>query len=212
MQQTQSPSPSPTVRVGLATLGLVDEKDSTLSSIDLLNSSLLRIRYFSLIWRVLMLHIVKCLGACWSAQSIKRSEKKKILSSPEPKTSKNARESQSKKQVVETQHAEESVAIANSTKSLEASESAEELRNQLEPADAKKEQVTIVEEGEESPFDTELEIRFSGKLDQEMNVDADITFIGSSSIDQDMEEADSKLESMPDDKVMSISRNEDGDC
>ncbi|GJT58639.1 hypothetical protein Tco_1002172 [Tanacetum coccineum] len=39
--------PKETARAGLATLGLVDEKDSTLSSTDLVNSSLLRIRYFS---------------------------------------------------------------------------------------------------------------------------------------------------------------------
>ncbi|GJX67735.1 retrovirus-related pol polyprotein from transposon TNT 1-94 [Tanacetum coccineum] len=57
-----SVAPKEIVRAGLATLGLVDEKDSTLSSTDLINLSLLRIRYFSPIWRVLMLHIVKCLG------------------------------------------------------------------------------------------------------------------------------------------------------
>ncbi|GJT58638.1 hypothetical protein Tco_1002171 [Tanacetum coccineum] len=91
-------------------------------------------------------------AACWSAQSINRSEKKKIPSSPEPKTSKNARESQSKKQVTETQHAKESIAIANATKSLEASESAKELRNQPKPSDAKKEQVTIDEEAIEDPL------------------------------------------------------------
>nr|GEY61640.1 hypothetical protein [Tanacetum cinerariifolium] len=54
--------PKETVRAGLATLRLVDEKDSTLSSTDLVNSSPLRIRYFLPIWKVLMLHIVKCLG------------------------------------------------------------------------------------------------------------------------------------------------------
>nr|GEX43426.1 hypothetical protein [Tanacetum cinerariifolium] len=50
------------VRDGLATLGLVDEKKPNLTSIDLINSSLLRIRYFSSMWRVLMMHIVKFLG------------------------------------------------------------------------------------------------------------------------------------------------------
>ncbi|GJZ05368.1 hypothetical protein Tco_0538643 [Tanacetum coccineum] len=54
--------PKETMRAGLETLGLVDEKNPNLSSIDLVNSSPLRIRYFSPIWRVLMLHIVKCLG------------------------------------------------------------------------------------------------------------------------------------------------------
>ncbi|GJT81241.1 hypothetical protein Tco_1055583 [Tanacetum coccineum] len=42
-----------------------------------------------------------------------------------------------------------------------------------------------------------------------MKNDVDITFIGSSSFDQEMKEADSELESMPDDEVMSISGNED---
>ncbi|GJY79872.1 hypothetical protein Tco_0492623 [Tanacetum coccineum] len=54
--------PKKTVRAGLATLGLVDEKDPTLSSADFVNSSPLIKRYFSTIWRVIMLHIVKFLG------------------------------------------------------------------------------------------------------------------------------------------------------
>ncbi|GJX64780.1 hypothetical protein Tco_0299123 [Tanacetum coccineum] len=49
-----------TVRAGLATLGLVDEKNLDLSSTNLVNSSPLKIRYFSRICR--MLHVVKCLG------------------------------------------------------------------------------------------------------------------------------------------------------
>ncbi|GJS92432.1 hypothetical protein Tco_0799400 [Tanacetum coccineum] len=51
-----------TVKAGLETLGLIDENDSTISSSDLANSSLLKMRYFSLIWKVLMQYIVKCLG------------------------------------------------------------------------------------------------------------------------------------------------------
>ncbi|GKC22445.1 hypothetical protein Tco_1024595, partial [Tanacetum coccineum] len=43
----------------------------------------------------------------------------------------------------------------------------------------------------------------------EMKNDVDITFIGSSSFDQEMKEADSELASMLDDEVMSISGNED---
>ncbi|GJS05953.1 hypothetical protein Tco_0362749 [Tanacetum coccineum] len=66
-------------------------------------------------------------------------------------------------------------------------------------------------EAEESPFDTDSEIKFIGKVDQEMNVDADNTFIGSSSFDQDLEDADSDLESMPNDEILSISGNEDED-
>nr|GEV58482.1 reverse transcriptase domain-containing protein [Tanacetum cinerariifolium] len=55
--------PKETVRISLATLRLVDEKDTSISSTDLDNSSSLRTRYFSPIWRVLMVYIVKCLGA-----------------------------------------------------------------------------------------------------------------------------------------------------
>ncbi|GJX98739.1 hypothetical protein Tco_0355758 [Tanacetum coccineum] len=54
--------PKETVRAALAILGLFNEKDPYLSSIVLVNSSLLRIRYFSPIWMVLMVYIVKCLG------------------------------------------------------------------------------------------------------------------------------------------------------
>ncbi|GJU79106.1 retrovirus-related pol polyprotein from transposon TNT 1-94 [Tanacetum coccineum] len=54
--------PKETVRAGLASLRLVDEKNPNLSLNNLVNSSPLKIRYFSPIWRVLMLHIVKCLG------------------------------------------------------------------------------------------------------------------------------------------------------
>ncbi|GKA26734.1 hypothetical protein Tco_0712843 [Tanacetum coccineum] len=50
------------VRAALATLGLVNENDTSISSTDLANSSPLKMRYFSPIWKVLMLYIVKCLG------------------------------------------------------------------------------------------------------------------------------------------------------
>ncbi|GJS87848.1 hypothetical protein Tco_0770484 [Tanacetum coccineum] len=42
-----------------------------------------------------------------------------------------------------------------------------------------------------------------------MKDDVDITFMGSSSFDQKMEEVDSDLESMHDDEIMSMSGNED---
>nr|GEX13353.1 uncharacterized mitochondrial protein AtMg00820-like [Tanacetum cinerariifolium] len=54
--------PKETVRAKLATIGLVDKNDTSLSSTALVNSSPLRTRYFSPIWRVLMVYIVKCLG------------------------------------------------------------------------------------------------------------------------------------------------------
>ncbi|GJR02645.1 putative reverse transcriptase domain-containing protein [Tanacetum coccineum] len=49
--------PKETVRAWLTTLRLIDKKNPNLSSTDLINSSPLRIRYFSSIWRVLMTQV-----------------------------------------------------------------------------------------------------------------------------------------------------------
>ncbi|GJW97687.1 hypothetical protein Tco_0179495 [Tanacetum coccineum] len=49
--------PKETMRASLATLGLIDENDTSISSFDLANSSSLKMRYFSLIWRVLIQYI-----------------------------------------------------------------------------------------------------------------------------------------------------------
>ncbi|GKB53315.1 hypothetical protein Tco_0904068 [Tanacetum coccineum] len=46
--------PQETVKAGLATLELIDANDTSISSSDLANSSLLKMRYFSPILRVLM--------------------------------------------------------------------------------------------------------------------------------------------------------------
>ncbi|GKB67536.1 retrovirus-related pol polyprotein from transposon TNT 1-94 [Tanacetum coccineum] len=54
--------PKGTVRAGLATLGLTDKDKPFLSSIELVNSSPLKIKYFSPIWKIFMQYIVKCLG------------------------------------------------------------------------------------------------------------------------------------------------------
>ncbi|GJU99263.1 hypothetical protein Tco_1328534 [Tanacetum coccineum] len=145
---------------------------------------------------------------------------------------KNLKKMQSKpKKIVNDSHnTEESVATADATKSLEASESIEELRNQPKPADTKKDlqhpahesqtlrvpelhsaserntdpfptlQIhkskeigyvnldellkdhKVNKEAEESPFDTESEIKFIRKenLDQEMHDTAYTTLIGDS--------------------------------
>nr|GEX51600.1 hypothetical protein [Tanacetum cinerariifolium] len=104
-------------------------------------------------------------------------------------------------QVDDTQPAKETVATDDTTMSLDASESAYKQGKQLKSADAEKEMresgiksigdVPLNEFGrvdanldvDESPFDTELEIKFTGK-----------------------EEADSDLESMPGDEIKSLSR------
>ncbi|GJS41482.1 hypothetical protein Tco_0566525 [Tanacetum coccineum] len=54
--------PKETVRAGLATLGSFDKDKPTLSSIVLVNSSPLKMKYFSSIWKLFMQYIVKCLG------------------------------------------------------------------------------------------------------------------------------------------------------
>ncbi|GJU15135.1 hypothetical protein Tco_1143101 [Tanacetum coccineum] len=66
------------------------------------------------------------------------NKKKKIISSSKPNTSTYVRCSGQKKTVTETQHAEEPVATVDTTQSLEASESAEEVANQPKPTTAKK--------------------------------------------------------------------------
>ncbi|GJZ93378.1 retrovirus-related pol polyprotein from transposon TNT 1-94 [Tanacetum coccineum] len=54
--------PKEIVKAGLATLGLINENDTSLSSSNLINSSPMKIKYFSPKLRVLMQYIVKCLG------------------------------------------------------------------------------------------------------------------------------------------------------
>ncbi|GJX34611.1 hypothetical protein Tco_0246168 [Tanacetum coccineum] len=50
------------VRAGLATLGLCDKDKQNLSSTVLVNSSPLKIKYFTPTWKIFMQYIVKCLG------------------------------------------------------------------------------------------------------------------------------------------------------
>ncbi|GJV29362.1 hypothetical protein Tco_1385810 [Tanacetum coccineum] len=50
------------VKAGLETLGLFDKDDPSLSSNDLVKSSPMKVKYFSLTWKVLMQYIIKCLG------------------------------------------------------------------------------------------------------------------------------------------------------
>ncbi|GJZ88111.1 hypothetical protein Tco_0659893 [Tanacetum coccineum] len=68
----------------------------------------------------------------------KKLRRKKILVSSEPKASKIVKESSLSPQVTDTQHAEEIVATANATHSLEASELVEEQGNQPKTADTTK--------------------------------------------------------------------------
>ncbi|GJR59340.1 hypothetical protein Tco_1501502 [Tanacetum coccineum] len=54
--------PKETIRAGLATLGLFDKDKPTLSSTVLVNSSPLKMKYFTPIWKLFMQYIVKCFG------------------------------------------------------------------------------------------------------------------------------------------------------
>ncbi|GJZ54179.1 retrovirus-related pol polyprotein from transposon TNT 1-94 [Tanacetum coccineum] len=51
-----------TVKEGLETLGLFDETKPSLTSFDLIDSSHVKVKYFTPMWKVLMQYIIKCLG------------------------------------------------------------------------------------------------------------------------------------------------------
>nr|GFA44874.1 hypothetical protein [Tanacetum cinerariifolium] len=81
-----------------------------------------------------------------------RTKKKKIPPSSKPKSPYKVRAILLKKQVTETQHADVTVATANATKSLEASELAEEQENQPSTAEAVKVLDQHVEEEKDVEF------------------------------------------------------------
>ncbi|GJR98982.1 hypothetical protein Tco_0271156 [Tanacetum coccineum] len=128
------------------------------------------------------------------------------------------KESSPLKQVADTQHAEEPIATADITKGVDASESAEVLGNRPKPADVEKDfgikspgNVSFDElygnalnmGSNESPFDTESEIKFVRKVDPKLNINAQ--GVGSLIANKDLTEADSDLKSMPDDEIESVS-------
>nr|GFA40079.1 hypothetical protein [Tanacetum cinerariifolium] len=203
--------PKETVRARLATLGLCDKDKPSLSSTLLVNSSPLKIKYFSPTLRIFMQYIEIDIGAIifsdlvYKLQNGKKNmektlasevaltshmlqvaklsqqleqslisfskevnadgsadkslsrtpvqpftqpkaptdlktKKKRIPPSSQPKSSYKVRVILPKKQVIETQHAEETVATADATQSLDASESIEEQVNQPKATEAKKTQ------------------------------------------------------------------------
>ncbi|GJZ74074.1 hypothetical protein Tco_0638220 [Tanacetum coccineum] len=81
-----------------------------------------------------------------------KTKKKKIPPSSKPKSPYKVRVILPKKQVAETQHAEVTVATADATKSLEASELAEEQGNQPSTAEAVKVLDQNVEEDKDVEF------------------------------------------------------------
>ncbi|GKD82188.1 hypothetical protein Tco_1349027 [Tanacetum coccineum] len=101
----------------------------------------------------------------WSkAPTNKNSKKKKNPSSSQPKTLKIIRESSPLKQVADTQHAEEPVVTADTTRSVDAFESAEVLGNRPKPTDAAKVHEKIIEEEVEDPLATDSRIRSLGNI------------------------------------------------
>ncbi|GJT61686.1 hypothetical protein Tco_1005219 [Tanacetum coccineum] len=289
--------PREIVKAGLATLGLTDENDTSLSSSDLINSSPLHpvtdkkerksnicyTRYLSLILehllgeaytnknlKTLKSHHITALSfkttlenetaltahmykvAELSPDPIKsflppsgevnvddltdksssrtsmqpiiqpkaptdlKPKKKRIPPSFKPKSSKQVRDVPQKKQVTETQSAEETMATADATQSLGASELAEDQVNQPQTVDAKKvkssrltshgdvtfkqlmdeydKKQSAATEESENPYDTEFEIKEAEHDD----------------MDQRMEEpADFDLHSLPDDEMVDLNASAD---
>ncbi|GJT95819.1 hypothetical protein Tco_1091337 [Tanacetum coccineum] len=318
--------PKETVRAGLATLGLFDKDKPTLSSTVLVNSSPLKMKYFSPIWKLFMQYIVKCLGGMqgshdqmnlnqqtiaycliWGLEidiggiifsdlvhklqngkknrelnicytrflslifekllgrdyvsndltlvkphTITAASFQKPLTSKVPLTShmlKVAKLSEEpeqslippsrevnaddtadkslsrasvqpvtqvilpKKQVAETQHAKVTVATADATKSLVASELAEEQGNQLSAAKAEKVLDQNVEEEKDAEFvameevaeEQSLEFPTVEKLLDEADKLNKATMHDSKETADIHEDSDSDLQSMPDDDLRSVS-------
>ncbi|GJV96403.1 retrovirus-related pol polyprotein from transposon TNT 1-94 [Tanacetum coccineum] len=118
--------PKETVKVGMATLGLFDKDKPTLSSTVLVNSSPLKMK--ASVQPVTQL----------KAPTDLKIKKKRIPPSSKPKSPYKVRVILPKKQVAKTQHAEVTVATADATKSLVASELVEEQVNQPSATKAEK--------------------------------------------------------------------------
>ncbi|GJU46690.1 hypothetical protein Tco_1203956 [Tanacetum coccineum] len=106
-----------------------------------------------------------------------KTKKKRISHSSKPKSLYKVRFILPKKQVAETQYAEVTVATTDATKSLVASELAEEQVNQPSAAEAEKENT-------ESPYDTESEIKII-KSYQATTISGSLFIYQSSLYDQD---------------------------
>nr|GEW30267.1 transcription factor EGL1 isoform X2 [Tanacetum cinerariifolium] len=72
------PPPKDTLRAGLANLGLFDKEKPSLSSTVLVNSSPLKMKYFSPIWKIFMQYIVKCLNLVHKLSNGKKNRESNI--------------------------------------------------------------------------------------------------------------------------------------
>ncbi|GKC83973.1 hypothetical protein Tco_1139690, partial [Tanacetum coccineum] len=133
-------------------------------------------------------------GAYPKAPTDKKSRKKKIPSSSEPKAPNVIRKkSSSKKQTTETQHAEELEVVEESGIKSLGNVSFDELYGHDLDMGA-----------DESPFDTQSEIKFVRNVKPTLN----LTYQGSGSLlaHRELTEADLDLESMSDDEIELVSR------
>ncbi|GKC73721.1 hypothetical protein Tco_1119604, partial [Tanacetum coccineum] len=126
-----------------------------------------------------------------------KTKKKKNTPSSKPKSPYKVRVILPKKQVIETQHAEVTVATADATQRLEASESAEEKVNQPTAAEAKK--IKIIKSYQAATISGSLFIHQSSSYDQDV---IDIT--PKDAKEGDASESLSGLRSMPDDDLASM--------
>ncbi|GJS04500.1 hypothetical protein Tco_0321008 [Tanacetum coccineum] len=126
-----------------------------------------------------------------------KPKKKKIPPSSKPKSSYKVRVILPKTQVAKTQHAEETVATADATKSLDTSESVEEQVNQPKTVKAEKimdeiDQRNKAAKKHESSFDTKFEIKIIKRFQpSQPDDDVQITFLGfktPDSVDDDFKE------------------------
>nr|GEU69089.1 retrovirus-related Pol polyprotein from transposon TNT 1-94 [Tanacetum cinerariifolium] len=179
-----------TVKVGLETLGIPDENDTSLSSSDLINSSP-------------PVTLPK-------APTDLKPKKKRISPFSKSKTLKLIKNVPSKKPVTETRPIEKTVATADATQSLRAFESADDQGNQHQIANAEKVQEIIVEKAkhvveeddldkgidssilsmgnvrlkdvfvnnEENLFDTESKIKVVKRFQPQPNDEDQIVFLG----------------------------------
>ncbi|GJW61250.1 hypothetical protein Tco_0110585 [Tanacetum coccineum] len=126
-----------------------------------------------------------------------------------------------KKQVGETQHAEETVATADATQSLKASESAEDQVNQPKTAEAEKlmdeidQKNKVAQEQPESSYDTESEIKIIKRFQSSQpDDDAQITSLGAELLNFEYDQtkstrhgdsdSDFGVRSMSDDELASL--------
>nr|GEU53177.1 hypothetical protein [Tanacetum cinerariifolium] len=160
-------------------------------------------------------------GAQLKASTDKKSKKKRNHPSLKPKTSKIVKESSLSTQVANAQHAEEPVTTADATKSLDASESAEEQGNQPKTADSKKVLENIVDEAKHTVKEKKDDDEFiNSRLKSLGNVTFEELYgnfeespydtefeikinLDDSSKDTKFQEADPDLESMPEDEIES---------